>query len=292
MFAGPPDSAAPAIAGALTTNGSLHLEHAMGTLFALASRGIIDIREEAKGAFGQRKFTIRKGHASRPLAPHEQALLHEVFSAKGASEREVPLDKARTHLVRHFSKLKAIVVREMTDEGLFDEGRRQVRRRYNVVGIVLLILAGIALVPAIVVVDRIGPWPFLVPLAIAILAVTSFIFSAAHTPLSNLGVRRAEAWRAYQKQLRDVPKDLRRADWTGGRSPGDLLPLAVALGLAAAWAKIFKDRAAHLPPWFHAASAADANTGFVAFVGHGGAGTGGGAGGGGGAAGGGSSGAG
>ena len=122
VFAGPPDAAHPAIAGALTANGSLHLEHAMGTLFALASAGVIDIREEAKGPFRQRKFTIRKGHASRPLAPHEQALLNEVFSAKGASEREVPLDKARTHLVRHFSKLKAIVAREMTDEGLFDKG--------------------------------------------------------------------------------------------------------------------------------------------------------------------------
>ena len=73
-------------------------------------------------------------------------------------------------------------------------------------------------------------------------AVTSFIFSAAHTPLSNLGVRRAEAWRAYQKQLREVPKELRRADWSGSRSPMRLLPFAVALGLAAAWSKIFKDR--------------------------------------------------
>ena len=162
VFAGPPDAAHPAIAGALTANGSLHLEHAMGTLFALASAGVIDIREEAKGPFRQRKFTIRKGHASRPLAPHEQALLNEVFSAKGASEREVPLDKARTHLVRHFSKLKAIVAREMTDEGLFDDGRRQIRRRYSVVGIVLLVLAGLALVPAIVLVGPRGPLAVLV----------------------------------------------------------------------------------------------------------------------------------
>ena len=288
VFAGPPDSAPPAIAGALTTNGSLQLQHLMGTLFALASAGVIDIREEAKGAFGQRKFTIRKGRTSRPLASHEQALIEQVFSAKGASEREVPVDKARSHLVRHFSKLKAIVEREMTDEGLFDAGRRQVRRRYIVVGAALLVLAGMALVPAIALVDRMGPWLFLLPLALAILGITSFICSAAHTPLSNLGVRRAEAWRAYQKQLRDVPKELRRGDWSGSRSPGDLLPLAVALGLAAAWAKIFKDRAAHLPPWFQAASSADAHTGFVAFVGHGGAGLGGGAGGGGAAGGGGS----
>ena len=221
VFAGPPDAAHPAIAGALTPTEACTSNMRWGRCSRWPRRGVIDIREEAKGAFGQRKFTIRKGHASRPLAPHEQALLHEVFSAKGASEREVPLDKARTHLVRHFSKLKAIVEREMTDEGLFDDGRRQMRRRYNVVGIVLLVLAGIALVPAIVLVGPHGSaGRFSLPLTIAILAVTSFIFSAAHTPLSNLGVRRAEAWRAYQKQLRDVPKDLRRADWTGGPIAG------------------------------------------------------------------------
>jgi uncharacterized membrane protein YgcG len=292
-FTGPPDSSPPAIAGALTANGSLHLEHAMGTLFALASQGTVAIHEEPRGALGQRKFTIAKGRAARPLAPHEQALLDEVFDAKGAIDDGVPLDKARTHLVRHFSKFKSIVEREMTDAGLFDAGRRQVRRRYNVVGTGLLILSGIALIPTFALLDRMGGWPFVVPAAIAVLGLTSFIFAGAHTPLSNDGVRRSEAWRAYKKQLRDVPKEVRRADWSHGpRSPADLLPLAVALGLAAAWSKIFKDRAAQLPPWFHAASAADANTGFVAFVGHGGAGTGGGGHGGGGAAGGGGSGAG
>ena len=292
-FAGPPDSAPPAIAGALITNGSLRLEHAMGTLFDLASHGTIAIQEGAKGVFGQRKFAIARRKPSRSLAPHEQALLEQVFSAKGASEGEVPLDKARTHLVRHFSKVKKVVDSEMTAAGLFDDGRRQVRRRYNVLGVALLALAAIALVPAIITVDRMGGWPFLVAAAIAALAVTSVIFAAAHTPLSNEGVRRAATWRAYQKQLREIPKDVTRADWSrGAHSPADLLPFAVALGLAAAWAKIFKDRAAQLPPWFHAASAADANTGFVAFVGHGGAGSGGGGAGGGGAAGGGGSGAG
>ena len=290
-FAGPPDSSAPAIAGALTANGSLRLEHAMGTLFALASEGAVAIREGVRGVLGQRKFTITRGRVTRPLLPHEQALLDSVFSARSSSEGQVPLDKARTHLVRHFSKLKTVVAAEMRAAGLFDSGRQQIRRRYIVVGVMFLVLAGVSIVPAVALADRMGGWPFVVPLAIGILGLTSFIFSAAHTPLSNDGVRRAEAWRAYRKQLREVPKEITRADWArGAHSPANLLPLAVALGLAAAWSKIFKDRAAEVPSWFHAASTADANSGFVAFVGHGGAGMGGG--GGGGAAGGGGSGAG
>jgi hypothetical protein len=290
-FSGPPDAAPPAIAGALTANGSSHLGHAMGALFRLASDGVLTIHE-ARGAFRSRKFTIARGRPSRPLARHEQALIDAIFSAKAASDREVPLDKARSHLVRHFSAFKKAVAAEMRDAGLYDEGRRQVRRRYMKFGIVLLILAGLAVVSLLPFAERIGGWPFFVPATLVALAVVSFILSAAHTPLSNDGVRRAAAWRAYQKQLRNVPKELTRADWARGtHSPADLLPFAVALGLAAAWSKIFKDGAAQLPPWFHAASAADANSGFVAFVGHGGAGSAGG-GGGGGAAGGGGSGAG
>ena len=291
-FSGPPDSAPPAIAGALITNGRSQLEHAMGTLFALASHGALAIHEEPRGAFGQRRFTVARGRASRPFAAHEEALMAEVFSAKGASEGHVPLDKARSHLGRHFSKFKTIVEREMTDAGLFDAGRRQVRARYNVVGVGLLVLALLAIIPIVIVIEAMGAWLFVVPLALATLAVTSLIFAAAHTPLSNEGVRRAGEWRAYQKQLREMPKEVTRADWAGRiRSPAELLPFAVALGLAGVWSKIFKDKAAPLPPWFHAASASDANTGFVAFVGHGGSGSGGGAAGGG-AAGGGASGAG
>ena len=288
-FSGPPDSTPPAIAGALTSNGTPHLQHAMGTLFTLASQGVLTIHEGAKGTFGTRHFTITRGRQRRSLAAHEQALIDGIFSAKAATEHEVPLDKARGHLVRHFSTFKKAVQEEMAAAGLYDAGRRHVRHRYNVFGIVLLVLAGVAFLSALPFVERFGGWPLLVAGTLAVLAVTSFIFAAAHTPLSNEGVRRAEAWRAYQKQLREVPKDVTRSDWARpAQSPADLLPFAVALGLAAAWSKIFKDRAAQLPPWFHAASPGDANSGFVAFVGTGGAGSGGGAGGGGAAGGGGS----
>lgn len=288
-FAGPPDSAPPAIAGALTSNGQLKLEHAMGALFALASHGVLTIHEAARGALGTRKFTIARGPSTRELVPHERSLVEGIFSATAASGHEVPLDKARTHLARHFSQFKRIVEQEMRDASLLDAGRQSVRRHYNLAGVVVLMFAGILAIPLAVFAQRLGGWPFLVPGILATLGMISFVLGAAHTPLSNEGVRRAAAWRGYRKQLRQVPKDVAGREWMRHPlSPSDLVPLAVALGLAGAWSKIFKDGASPLPPWFHAASAADAHRGFVAFVGHGGAG----ASGGGGAAGGGGSGAG
>src|SRR4029079_12645719 len=123
-------------------------------------------------------------------------------------------------------------------------------------------LAGVSVMPAIALVERFGPAPMLVSLAIGIVAFASLMYGCAHTPLSNEGVRRAESWRAFQKHLRSVPNEL---------SPVDLLPFAVALGLANSWSKLFKSRGVPLPTWFHAASH-DPNKGFATFVAYGGAG--------------------
>ncbi len=291
-FAASPDATPPAIAGALASNGGVRLQHAMGTLFALASSGAVAIREQARGVFGQRRFEVARGRSSRSLLPHEEVLIDQVFSAKGASDGTVPLDKARGHIVRHFSKFREAVTRAMTEAGLLDAGRVQVRARFRILGALLLILAVVTAIPCLILVERLGGWPFFVPLAIAIVGIASLIAGAALTPLSNDGVGRGAEWRAYRKQLREKPREPAGAGWAAA-SPADLLPLAVALGLAAAWSRIFKDRGAQLPAWFRATSAADAHSGFVAFVGYGGSGAGAGGGhAGGGAAGGGGSGAG
>jgi hypothetical protein len=76
-----------------------------------------------------------------------------------------------------------------------------------------------------------------------------------------------ERWRAYQKHLKEVAR--REAHLTAD-SPGRVLPFAVALGLAATWAKFVKAHPTPVPPWFQALSAADANGAFYAFVGQGG----------------------
>lgn len=159
----------------------------------------------------------------------------------------------------------------------------------------MLALGLVALVPVGLLLQRFGPWFFAIPAALLTVAIASFIAAGAHTPLSNEGVRRAAAWRAYKKFLKELAgaDHHRHASQAGAQSPMALLPYAVALGAGMNWAKLFKQRGLELPVWFRAASAADAHRSFVAFMGtsaatgHGG----GGSTGGGGAAGGGSSGA-
>jgi hypothetical protein len=286
-----PDTLSPAEAGALVANGSPRIEHAMAALVALAARGEIVIAEEPRGRWATRKFVLSRRAGRRPLSPFEQAAVDAAFTHRGQLEDAVPLDKARTRLAGHFKPFKRALGAELKAHGLLDDGRQAVRDRYTRLGVVLLIAAGVAAaVMGAVFVRRFGPWPLLIPAVIAAGSVVAFIAHASHTPLSNEGVRRARAWRGYQEWLRDVARDRTAAPPTGS---DELLPYAIALGLASAWSKYLTKHRLAVPAWFQPVAAADGGAAFVAFVAHGGAtaSSGGGAGAGG-AAGGGSSGAG
>jgi hypothetical protein len=178
----------------------------------------------------------------------------------------------------------------MTAASLLDHDRWAVRARFMRLGFAALaVAASVALLMGFFFVAEFGAWPMLIPAALAVVAVTSFIFFAAHTPLSNEGVRRAQQWRGFRKYVQEVARDR--------QTPGDpstareWLPLAVAMGIAPAWSTYLKRHRAAAPPWFRAADDAGRGNAFALFVATGGAGHGGGSHGGGGAAGGGSSGA-
>jgi uncharacterized protein (TIGR04222 family) len=291
----PPDPLSPVLAGALVSNGSPQFHHGMAALLALADRGVVEIREEPKGAFGARSFTVARTEAGRRthLAPHEEALLAIIFR-KSDESGSVSLGKARTLLVHHFSGFGKAVDGELRNEGLLDPGRRAHRSRYTIVGLLLIGLALAGLVLCLVMMNEAGPFPLFVPLALAIVAIASFIFGAGETPLSNEGIRRADAWRAYRKHLRH-PQEIEPRWGATPAAEARLLPFVVAFGLADAWSKFMKKRRMPAPAWFHAASDLEASPAFAAFLATGGSGahgSGGAGGGGGGAAGGGGSGAG
>jgi hypothetical protein len=286
----PPDALRPALAGVLASNGSITLQHAMATLFALADRGVIAV-EEGPGRWAARHFTIHRRSRHPVLAPEESALLDLAFGS-GSADDGVPLPKARTRIAGGIRTYRDRVKDELRSMGLFDDDRQRVRRMFMVWGLGLLFLALAAVVPAAMMTRVFGGWPFLVPGAIGLVALAAIIGHGALTPLSNEGVRRSAEWRAYARHLKEVARD--RAVLTSS-TPSALLATAVALGLSGQWSRFLKQRGASAPSWFHPMASSD-NAAFPAFVAFGGAGDagGGGAGGGGagGAAGGGGSGAG
>ncbi len=265
----PPDTLRPAIAGALTTNGSVAIQHAMATLFALADRGDITIVEEPR-KWAQRQYALNRIATPRPKAPEEQALLNIVFRLKGQHVDTVTLAKARNNVTRRIRDFQSAVRSELQALGMLDADRMRSRRDFLGFSLALLLIGAMLCVPAIILTRTYEGWPFLVVGAVFVVAIVGFVFYGSLTPLSNEGVRRADHWRAYRKYLRDVARD--RMHLTA-ESPARLLPYAVTLGLAGAWSKFVKLHPTGIPPWFHALASTGAGDdgGFPAFIAYGGA---------------------
>lgn len=263
-----PDTATPAVAGALVSNGRSGIEQAMATLFALADRGELTIVENPK-RWGQRSFDLKRTPTQQPLADYERAVLDIAFTGRGPEDR-TDLPHVRGRITRRLKRFSRAVERQMFADGLIDEGRLAVRNRYAWVGSGAVILATLALIPTAVVINDYGAWPLVIPGAIMAVGVIGLIMYAAHTPLSNEGIRRAREWRGFQRFLRQVTRD--RATVPDGQA-ARLLPFAVAAGLAMGWASYLKKHEGSVPPWFRAlASDQNAHLAFAYFVGSGGSG--------------------
>jgi hypothetical protein len=268
----PPDALPPPIAGALLTNGSPRLEHAMAALFGLADRGVLRIDERSR-AFGLRDFTIVET-TGRSLAPYEERLLEIVFAGAQDGTRSVTLGKARNRLVRQFGKFKAALEPAMVSAGLLDDDRRSVRTRFVAIAILCLIAAGMLSIAFAFIVERFGGWPMMIPLALALVGVSGLMAYGAHTPLSNDGIRRANEWRGFRRYLRDIARD--RQPSPGDAAMRQLLPFAVAFGISGVWSAYLKRHRVAAPAWFRSADAAHYNpAAFSALVASGGSGAGG-----------------
>src|SRR5204862_5452473 len=112
-----PDALAPGLVGSLVSNGRTTLEHAMGTMFSLAGRGVIAI-DETRGRFGVHGFDLTRRASAGPLAPHEQALLATLFDER--HREQTGLNGARNRVIRHLRQFRSAAPQELGDAGLPD----------------------------------------------------------------------------------------------------------------------------------------------------------------------------
>jgi hypothetical protein len=257
------DPLAPAIAGAVAANGRASLEHAAASLFALAERGVVVVKEEKRGAFGTRTYSIARAASRHALAPHEEAVLETIFGPDAAAA--VTLSTARTRLTRRFKRIRRAIAAEMQSSSLLDPGRQATRRAFLKVSCVAFVLAGAAFVGWLLTVDRWAAWPLTIPAALVAAAVAALIAAGTTTPLSNEGARRARHWRAYKDHVKSLAKN------SGDPSVASqvALPYVVALGLSGEWSKYLKTQPGRAPDWFHSPDGADGYSAFVAAAGAG-----------------------
>ena len=284
----PPDSLAPALAGALRKGGRADTSLGLAALFDLARRNVVRIEEQQKQSrWSPRTFMVVRRDAPAGLPPHERELLALAFP--DAQTRSTKLADVAMKLNMKGAGFRKAVAEELRRARWVDEERVAARKRLYKVSGMILVLAGASAAGAVLTLDYWGAWGFMVPIALAVVSVIGFILASTLSVLSDEGLRQALRWTGFARELKSLSK--------GHSGPsGDVLArwfaYGVAFGAGAALAKrLDAEGLTRSVEWLRALPGAEggAHGAFVAMMsGSGGAGAAGGAGG---AAGGGSSGA-
>jgi hypothetical protein len=281
----PPEPLPAALASVLAANGSPGGYGSSATIFDLADRGVLAVRE-LPPSLGIRSYELSQAPGPHDLAEHEREALRIAF---GDRSENVTLSKARSRLARSSRRFSAAVNRDLASRGYLDPARQAIRDRVMAASVVLLAASAIGAVAMATLIPRFAGWPFLLPAALGAAGLVGVGLAVKTSPLSDAGLVQAGRWRGFKRFLRSTI-DMRPGD--ARRPPLDArwLVYGIAVGLARQWARYLKSYPGAAPHWFQAASPHE-DAAFAAFVGSQAA-TSGSAGGGTGAAGGGGSGAG
>ena len=264
--ANPPSDLSPAVVGKLTKQ-----PHAfMGTIFDLAQRGVLEIREE-KGFWGNKNHVLLRKDHPVSLKPFEQGLLAAMFKP---NEKQVNMNEVASRLATKNDLFDEPLEQELIQRGWLDPDRKQKRTRLIVTGLVSLFLVIALLIAALLL--GIG-WSQNMDLAVIfaaiagvslgllILSIAVLIYAGTFSALTPAGEEQAARWSGFAEYLKQVSK---------GREPAirpdyfeRYLAYAAVFGLGANWAKYFQQLGGvPLPIWFHATAGSDANFGAIVAV--------------------------
>lgn len=243
----------------------------LGTLFDLAGRGNLEIREE-RGRLGTRKRTLRRPLPPAGLRPHEEVLLEALFEG---GKDGVDLAQTGARLARRRTRFNGALDEELVARGWVDPAR-QARRRWlaGIWIVAALASSGVFIAGAFWLGSALGQgadavtWPALltgVGGGAMLAAVAGLAYAAGFSTLSPEGAEQAGRWKAFKSYLESVSR---------GKEPAirpdffeRYLPYAAAFGLGKPWAKFFqKLGGVPLPAWFHAVDASQADFGAIVAV--------------------------
>ncbi len=264
----PPDHLPVALAGWLAgTRGSLSWATAIGTLFDLARRGVVEFRAPDNATWlNRRDFAIVLGDRPRDLHEHERTLLDVLFTtSKGPRDTVRFSQLSRSFASGGWKRFTRAVTAELRQQGLLDAEREHTKAAAVRVGVALIIAAFIGFGVALPFVDRIGGFVLTIPGALLVAGVTGLIVGSSLTRLSDLGLQRARVWKAYSRHLVAVSRG--QSTDVPSAPLEQLLPMAAAFGVALRWAKrLDKQGTLGVPVWFHALAQIDGRPNAAAFV--------------------------
>jgi uncharacterized membrane protein YgcG len=227
------------------------------TLVDLAVRGYVRIRVEEQpllfGLFSSEKIVLERqregaGVSEAGLPPHERRMLEALFSGRD----EVEIDDLRERFYRHVPGIRDALLDRVTQRGYFAGKPTEVQIRWALIGLggaVATFLAGAlwAWLRGGILPQALG-----VPAVAAIVtAVVGFAFAQVMPRRTAKGVELREWALGFEEFVHRVEAEKLEQDRARNVFEA-LLPYAMALGIAAAWARRFEGIYEHgaPPAWF------------------------------------------
>lgn len=262
----PPAEVSPAVIGKLTKQS----QTAMGAIFDLAQRGVLEIREE-NGNWGTKNHILVRTERSVPLKPFEQGLMEALFKP---GETQVNRNEVAYRLTAKSKLFDEPLEQELIQRGWLDLDRKERRTRLiRITFLVLILLVSLLLAALLLGIRWSARIDFAVVFAVIVgieigvflLAIAMLIYANAYPVLTPAGEEQAARWRGFGEYLKQV---------SDGREPAirpdyfeRYLAYASMFGLGAAWAKYFeKLGGVPLPGWFHAQAGSDSSFGAIVAV--------------------------
>lgn len=267
VTATPPANLPPAVVGKLTGQASTF----MGTIFDLAQRGVLEVKEE-KGFWGSTNHVLERKATHIPLRPHEQGLLDALFKA---DEMQVNMNEIGTRLAMKNKLFDEPLERELIERNWLDPERKQKRTRLlalAVLGLVGSLLLGIVSLVGFGMSFTGGNSLNLLCAALLGLSAAAFIlclvlaiYAGTFSVLTPNGEEQSARWKGFASYLEQVSR---------GRESAirpDMfeiyLPIAAVFGLGSKWAKYFQQLGGvPLPVWFHAMAGSNGDFGAMVAV--------------------------
>jgi uncharacterized protein (TIGR04222 family) len=267
LLPNPPADLPPALAGKLTGAST----NFMGTIFDLAQRGLLEVREE-KDSWGSKKHILERKAVDIALTPYEQGLLEAVFKP---GEIQVSLSEVGTRLAYGSSQVDLPLEQELIQRGWLDPERKQKRARLVAVSLLVMfaglgMLIGAAIATGVFLISNQALAWFTVALAglgggAFVLSIPLLIYASAYSQLTPAGEEQKMHWNSFRSYLDQVSHGVEPA--VRPETFERYLAFAAVFGLGAAWAKSFQNLGGvPLPAWFLSPSGSDGDFGAMVAV--------------------------
>jgi hypothetical protein len=232
----PPDDLPPALATRLT--GGSDGQALLATLFDLANRGALVFREQQTA--GAKLAVARTGDPTAPLAPYEASAL-AVVPAAG----ELALDGSAAQITAAQLVGKQAQA-ALLERALLDEAALARRRGGYLAGSLLIALGGGAMLPALLLAERVSWWLPAIAGVLLVAGVAWLIVAGAVRGLTQAGADALARWQAHQRHLQSL-----RPEAAPAGQFGLMLPFAVALGAAPELTRAYTSSAEPMPAWYY-----------------------------------------